>query len=92
VHAMQRLARRPLLLWLEGEKPSANVAGPGSGPDGRQAGAYGQRQSLVCPRQVEGREDGVSCDGRKGRVAERWEEAAQGNALDMAKHRRHCHQ
>gem|GEM_PF-5757882 len=49
-------------------------------------------RSLVFPRQVEGRADGVSCDGRNGRVAERWEESAQGNARYMAKHRSHCNQ
>ena len=39
------------LLWLEGYKPSANVAGTGSVPDGRQEGAYGQLVSVsLCER------------------------------------------
>jgi len=33
---------RTKLLWLQGYKPSANVAGTGSVPNGRKGGAYGQ--------------------------------------------------
>jgi len=34
------------LRWLQGEKPAATVGGTGAVPDGRKAGAYGQRPSV----------------------------------------------
>ena len=69
---MKRLLMRPPLLWLQGYKPSANVAGTGSVPYGRKEGAYGQQESVsLCERRKRGHWSslGRSSAGKPGLAA-----------------------